>query len=178
MKISLVEAGLPSESPAWTAWTAGDERFAAPGVGLVSLASLVRDGDDVEIIDEKVSGPADKVEADVVGISFKTMNAFRAYQLADKYRKNGSRVVLGGLHSSLCPQEAAQHADVVAVGEGEGIWPQILNDLEAGTHRPVYVQPRPPAPIDDLPRQRFELLEHNGYLSHAVQTARGCSLTG
>lgn len=176
MKIALIEAGLPEDSLAWQAWVAKDGRFAVPSVGLVSLASLVRDGDEVELIDEKVSGPVQSIKVDLVGISYKTMNAARAYELADNLRSGGSRVVLGGVHASLCPEEAAQHADIVVAGEGESVWPQLLDDVDQGTYKPVYHSPPSPMPIDTLPRQRIELIDHSRYLFHQLQSARGCSL--
>jgi radical SAM superfamily enzyme YgiQ (UPF0313 family) len=176
MKIALIEAGLPGDGLPWRAWTTRDGRFTAPSVGLVSLASLARDGDEVEIIDEKVSGPADGVDAEVAGISFKSMNARRAYALADTLRARGVRVILGGLHASLCPEEAGRHADVVAVGEGEPVWRRVLDDVERGRFEARYDGPGTPAPIDTLPAQRVELLDHERYLLHSIQTARGCSL--
>ena len=159
MKIYLVEAGHATPSLAWNAWSADDGRFAAPSAGLVSLASLVRKHDQVEIIDEKVDGPVETLDADLVGISFKTMYAARAYELADSLRKQGTKVVLGGLHASLCPDEAAEHADIVVVGEAESVWPQLLDDVENGTEQPLYKASTPP-PIDSLPCQRVELLNH------------------
>ncbi len=176
MKVALVEAGGPLESPSWEVWAGPDGRFASPSVGLVSLASLVRDGDEVTIVDEKVSGPADGIEADLVGISYKTMYAPRAYRLADALRAKGTKVVLGGLHATLCPDEAAEHADIVVRGEGEAVWPKVLEDAANGSFQPLYRCPAPPAPVDGLPRQRVELIDHGRYLLHSVQSSRGCSL--
>src|SRR4051812_27768657 len=53
---------------------------------------------------------------DVVGISVNTKNAFRSYRMADEYRRRGSKVILGGIHPTACPDEAAEHADTVVVG--------------------------------------------------------------
>jgi radical SAM superfamily enzyme YgiQ (UPF0313 family) len=145
-------------------------------VGLVSLASLCRPDDEVRVLDEKASPFPEPLEADLVGISFKTMYADHAYALADRLRAGGVRVALGGLHASLCPAEAGAHADIVVAGEGEAVWPQVLADLDRGAARPLYRAPAPPAPIDGLPRQRVELMAHERYLLHSVQTARGCSL--
>ena len=104
MKISLIEAGRSRDGLPWKAWTGSDGRFAVPAVGLVSLASLVRDGDEVEIIDEKVAGPADDVRADLVGISFKTMDSGRAYELGDALQQPAAALVdLLGRISRLRP---------------------------------------------------------------------------
>lgn len=176
MKITLIDAGHPTDSLAWSAWKTGSGRFGVPTVGLVSLASLSRPDDEVTIIDEKTGAAADGVEADLVGISFKTMYAARAYELADSFRAKGTTVALGGLHASLCPDEAGRHADIVVVGEGEAVWPQILADVESGNAKSLYRSPQPPAAIDRLPEQKIDLLRHESYFMHGVQTARGCSL--
>lgn len=177
MRISLVDAGHPLPGRSWSNWTDG-ARFAMPSSGLVSIASLSREHDVVTIVDEKVDGPVDPsaLDADVVGISFKTIYADHAYRMADALRARGKKVVLGGVHATNCPEEAAEHADVVCVGEGETLWRPILDDLEAGTTKRIYTAPMSPrGPLKTLPWQRFELLRTDRYLVHAVQSARGCS---
>lgn len=177
MRIKLVDVGQPSSERSWTNWTDGD-RFAMASQGLVSIASLSRDHDDVAIHDEKVSGPADPdtEDAEIVGLSFKTQYASRAYELAAKYRARGKKVVLGGVHVTNVPEEAVEHGDVVCVGEGEPVWREILDDLEAGTERKVYRAPmNPRGPMNIYPRQRHELLDYRKYMVHAVQSARGCT---
>ncbi len=177
MKIKLIDVGHPMPGRSWTNWVEG-EKFAMPSSGLVSVASLSREHDEVEIIDEKVEGPVDPetLEADVFGLSFKTMYSARAYALADRLRARGKKVVLGGVHATNVPEEAAQHADVVCVGEGETLWRPILDDLEAGAAKRMYTAPMSPrGPLSTLPWQRFELLKNDRYLVHAVQSARGCS---
>jgi radical SAM superfamily enzyme YgiQ (UPF0313 family) len=177
MKIKLIDIGHPTPGRAWTNWAHGG-RFAMPSCGLVSVASLSRPHDEVEIIDEKVEGPVDPdtLEADVFGLSFKSMYAERAYAVADRLRARGKKVVLGGVHATNVPREAAQHADVVCVGEGEPLWRPVLDDIEAGTAKSVYRAPMSPrVPLDTLPRQRFELLKNDRYLVHSMQSARGCS---
>lgn len=177
MRIKLIDVGHPLPGRSWTNWVDG-ELFAMPSSGLVSIASLSRDHDEVEIHDEKVEGPVDEntLTADVVGLSFKTAYTERAYAIADRLRERGIKVVLGGVHATNVPEEAAQHADVVCVGEGETLWRPILDDLEAGTAKRIYTAPMSPrGPLSTLPWQRFELLKTDRYLTHAVQSARGCS---
>ena len=58
--------------------------------------------------------------------------ARRAYELAAWFRQRGARVILGGLHVQSCPDEAAPHADAIAVGDGVSLWPEILRDVAAG----------------------------------------------
>ena len=63
-------------------------------------------------------------------INFKTALAPRAYEIADIFRKKGKRVVLSGYHPSALPEEAAQHADSVIVGDAVTLWPVVIKDLE------------------------------------------------
>lgn len=177
MKIILVEVGTERDSFAWSAYFDTRGRFAMPSVGLLSLASLARPADEVRIIDEKVAAEVDSLDADVVGISFKSMYAKRAYALADRLRGQGVKVVLGGIHASLQPDQAAPHADVVVVGEGEAVWRQVLNDIEAGTQRTIYRPPQHPLKLDTLPRLPVGLVDHPRYMCHSTQSARGCSFT-
>ena len=175
MKISLIDAGVPRQNMSWTPWVDREGRYPVPPAGLVSLASLVPAHHQVEIIDEKVEGPVETVEADLVGLSFKTMYAKRAYALADRLMAEGKTVVLGGVHATLCPEEAARHGHIVVAGEGEAVWPRVLEDVERGKYQALYRAPTPPAPIDRLPRQRVELLKEDRYFFHATQSARGCA---
>src|SRR5262245_30139826 len=75
---------------------------------------------------------------EVVGITVHLTFAKRAYALADWYRARGAKVVLGGLHILSCPQEAAPHADSLAIGDGVRLWPAILKDIEQGYLKPIY----------------------------------------
>lgn len=178
MDILLVDAGHALPGRSWSNWIDGGGRFAMPSSGLVSVASVSRPHDVVRIHDEKVDGPIDPASAtaDVVGISFKTAYADHAYRMADAFRARGIPVVVGGVHATNVPEDAAQHADVVAVGEGETLWSRILDDLESGCAETFYRGPvAPRGPLDTLPRQRFELLHTERYMLHAVQSARGCS---
>ncbi len=136
------------------------DRFAMPSVGLLSIASLARQHDEVTIFDEKVTLIPPNFSADVVAISFKTMDSYRAYSLADSLRAKNIKVILGGIHASLIPEEATLHADVVVVGEAEGIWQSILNDIKFKTHKQIYYAPKKHVSLHDLPEQRVELLNH------------------
>ena len=93
MRIKLIDVGHPLPGRSWTNWVDG-ELFAMPSSGLVSIASLSRDHDEVEIHDEKVEGPVDEntLTADVVGLSFKTAYTERAYAIADRLRERAPRI--------------------------------------------------------------------------------------
>ena len=77
-------------------------------------------------------------EYDVIVILFKTSAAPRAYEVADKYRKNGKIVILSGTHPSALPNEAKKHADSIIIGSIEKLWPFVLKDLENNKLKPFY----------------------------------------
>lgn len=77
--------------------------------------------------------------ADLVGISFRYTAENRAYELADEFRRRGIPVVLGGPQPSMVPFRAIEHADAVAVGEAEELWPVIVSDAEKKKLRNFYV---------------------------------------
>jgi radical SAM superfamily enzyme YgiQ (UPF0313 family) len=110
----------------------------------------------------------------VVGITVHLTFAERAYALARWYRARGALVVLGGLHVLSCPEEAAPHADALAIGEGVQLWPQILRDVEAGALRPEYRADHL-RPYREDPPPRRDLLPRDGFLTTTSLIAtRGC----
>ncbi|MCL6590813.1 MAG: radical SAM protein [Firmicutes bacterium] len=76
---------------------------------------------------------------DLVGISIKSTTEPYAYDVADKFRGKGIPVILGGPHVTGTPFEALNHADAVAVGEGEKLWPVIIKDIKAHSLKQIYV---------------------------------------
>src|SRR5689334_9061774 len=84
-----------------------------PAIGLPVIANLTPPEWDVTYIDEEIGQTLD-LEAhdpDLVGISSMTSQAARAYELGDYFMKRGIKVVHGGSHPSVCPEEAALHGD-------------------------------------------------------------------
>ena len=82
-------------------------------------------------------------------------------------------MVLGGIHPTACPEEAAEHADAVVVGEAEDIWPTVVADAKRRALRPIY---RPPLPdLAAMPPARRDLFRSLRYIPFQVlQTMRGC----
>lgn len=111
---------------------------------------------------------------DLVGISVNTKTAAEAYRIADAYRRLGIPVVLGGVHASMVPSEAAKHASALVIGEAEGLWEQLLLDASLGRLQPTY---RHEHWIDlaGLPPPRRDIFRSRRYVPFdVVQTARGC----
>src|SRR5437763_702663 len=109
-----------------------------PPLGLATLAGYLGEDDEAALQDEHVEKLDLKDEPDLVAIEVYITSAYRAYEIADHYRRNGAHVALGGLHVTSLPDEAALHADTIFLGPGEDIWPIFLQDFRAGRPRPVY----------------------------------------
>jgi radical SAM superfamily enzyme YgiQ (UPF0313 family) len=140
-------------------------------LSLAYVASVTPSDWHVTIADEVFEDVATR-EADLIGITAFTSNINRAYELAARYRASGIKVVLGGIHASMLPEEALKYADAVVVGEAEGIWRRVLEDFENGRMSGAYTGPR----VDlesSPPRPRRDLLNPR-YLFQSVQTSRGC----
>lgn len=141
---------------------------------LAVLASLGPRDVDYSLVDERMEGISFAAAWDLVAITVETFTARRAYEIADTFRSLGVPVVLGGLHPSLAPEEAAPHADSVVVGDAEGVWEGLVEDLRRGRLAPRYrgATPSPPQ-AGRLPRS--DLYRGKGYLPLAiVQHGRGC----
>ncbi|MGH7140832.1 MAG: B12-binding domain-containing radical SAM protein [Pirellulales bacterium] len=143
---------------------------------LTTLAALVPDDLDVELtIQDEGVQPLDlDFEADLVGISCITGTALRGYAIADRLRSRGQRVVIGGVHATLVPDEAAEHADAVVVGYAENSWPQLLRDFSRGRLEKRYFLP-PGRRLAGLPHARRELLDKKKYTTiNSIEATRGC----
>jgi radical SAM superfamily enzyme YgiQ (UPF0313 family) len=147
-----------------------------PSLGLLTLAGLTPDGVDLEYVDvpNVLDAPWLPGEFDAVAISSFSAQIKEAYALADRYRAAGTKVILGGLHVAAVPHEAAMHADAIVIGEGEPLWPRVVDDLQRGTLDAVYDARRFRFGLASAPMPRFELLDMQKYNRITVQTTRGC----
>src|SRR5512141_2337748 len=112
--------------------------FRLQRVNLPLLAALTPPGHTVTIVDEAFVPDNTDQDVDLVGITVMTDVVPRAYNIADTYRRKGVKVVMGGIHATVLPDEALEHADAVVVGEAEGIWPQLLSDAASDQMRRLY----------------------------------------
>jgi len=147
-----------------------------PSLALTAIAGATPPHWQVRYWDENLlqgPPPADP-PPEVVGITVHLTFARRAYQLARWYRARGSKVVFGGLHIQSCPDEAAPHADAVAVGDGVQLWPAILKDIEMGTlKRRYHATYEGTYQLDPEPRR--DLVARDSFLTTTSLIAtRGC----
>ena len=147
-----------------------------PSLALTSIAATTPENWTVSYWDENLlqgSPPTDPFP-EVVGITVHLTFAERAYELARWYRERGAKVIFGGLHVVSCPEEAAPHADALAIGEGVQLWGQILRDVENGQLKPVY-QGDYRHPYRNDPAPRRDLLPRDEFLTTTSLIAtRGC----
>jgi radical SAM superfamily enzyme YgiQ (UPF0313 family) len=147
-----------------------------PTLALTSIAGATPPDWRVAYWDENLlQGPPPAAPTpQVLGISVHLTFARRAYELAAWYRARGARVVLGGLHVLSCPEEAAPHADALAIGDGVQLWPLILDDATAGRLQPRY-QASFERPYREDPPPRRDLLPRRSFLTTSSLIAtRGC----
>jgi radical SAM superfamily enzyme YgiQ (UPF0313 family) len=148
---------------------------ALPSLGLLTLAGLTDDRHTCTYLEVQDLSELERLPDafDLVAISSFSAQIREAYTLADRYRSIGIPVVLGGLHVTALPEEAAAHCDAVVVGEGEAVWPALLRDAEAGQLKARY---RQDATFDfaHAPVPAFRLLDLDRYNRLTVQASRGC----
>lgn len=149
-------------------------------LSLSTLAALADEPDiHYEIVDGSVDAIPMKADADLVGISVLTGTAPAAYRIADHYRRRGIPVVLGGVHVTILPGEALEHADAVVIGMAERAWPRLIADFRRGEMAEVYRDDPPSGDwLRDVPAPRRDLMRHSGYMMpNTVHATRGCKRT-
>ncbi len=146
---------------------------------LTTLASLIPEDVEAEvrIYDETAEKIPLEIDAELIGITCITGTAPRCYAYADYFRKRGKTVAIGGVHPSMLPNEAAEHADVVFTGFSEQTFPQFIHDYVKGEHKKFYHQ-NADFTIEGKPIPRRELLKSNRYITtKTVEAIRGCCHT-
>jgi radical SAM superfamily enzyme YgiQ (UPF0313 family) len=143
-------------------------------LNLPYIAAVTPPGVEVKIVDEAFEKINFDEEVNLVGITAQTPVIPRAYQIAKEFKKRGIPVVMGGVHASMLPQEALQHVDAVVVGEGEEVWPDLIEDLRRGQMKRIYAE-REFVSASTLPFPRRDLLNEKFYFPlKLLETTRGC----
>jgi len=112
------------------------------GMTLPYVSALTPRDIDVQIKDGMLEEITFRENCDLVGLSFMSHQAPRAYQLAAGFRQRGIPLVMGGFHATLAPDECQEHADALVLGEAEEAWPRLLSDFQAGRLSPRYQSPK------------------------------------
>jgi len=171
MKLLLILAKSPGS------FLGGVSKSGRAGFARLSLsivAALTPEDVDVRILDARVEAVNYDEPVDLVGITGLTSEIPHAYEIADGFRKKGTKVVMGGVHVSALPEEALQHADSVVVGEAELVWKQVIDDCRAGSLKRIYKADNF-IDMKDVPVPRRSLLNYEMYTSFStLQSTRGC----
>jgi radical SAM superfamily enzyme YgiQ (UPF0313 family) len=180
----LIRAGEPKERYALLLnpfypkdpYSSFGKHVLTPTLALTALAGATPRDWELRFWDENLlQGPPPYAPfPQVVGITVHLTFAKRAYELARWYRARGAKVVLGGLHMQTCAEEAYEHADAIAIGNGVLLWPQILKDIQEGCLQKVYrIGYEHPYSGEPLPRR--DILPRESFLTTSSLIAtRGC----
>jgi len=166
MKILLISPTVDAEKRT-------NKGLMLPQLALYILEGLTPKEHEVRIIEEESELVDLEQECDLVGISCMTANAPRAYELCREFKKRGKTVLLGGVHPTILPEEALEHADCVVVGEAEGVWDTLLKDFQKNELKERYHEPKPD--LAKYVRKDFKkILKNRLFKMIPVMTTRGC----
>jgi radical SAM superfamily enzyme YgiQ (UPF0313 family) len=162
----------------WESAISSAEYHKVEKTNLPLLAALTPPGHTIKIVDESFVPDNPGEDVDLVGITVMTELVPRAYRIAEDYRRRGAKVVMGGIHPTVLPEEALRYADAVVVGEGETSWPRLVMDAAAGRLQQIYC-PAAWTDLSTLPMPKRELYPRSVGRSYTptatgIETARGC----
>ena len=150
--------------------------FKLPILALPTVAAYTPAGCEVRMVDERIQKLDFDTDADLVGITSMTALAPRAYQIADAFKKRGKTVVMGGMHPSAMPEEALTHCDAVVVGEGEKIWPSLVEDFKQGKLKRIY-RAETLFDVAETVQPRWDIIDKSLYSPvDFIETTRGVPL--
>ena len=151
----------------------GERIFLLPPLTFPVLAAVTPPEYEIEVVEERVRPVDFNTHYDIVGLTYVTAFAPRAYEIADRFRQKGTVVVMGGPHATVCPDEALQHADMVVAGEAEELWPKLLNDFKNGQHQKIY-RSSELFNLAKFPRPRLEVIPREFTFRSSTLASRGC----
>lgn len=170
MKVKMILPALAeAENPFWRPI----KYSLFPPLGLATLAAYLSPDDEIDLQDQHVETLNLDDYPDLVIIQVYITNAYRAYKIADHYKSRGAYVLLGGLHVTSLPEEAAPHADTIFLGPGEETFPQFLKDFKNKSPKKVYRSTI--RTLDKIPPIRRDLIKRERYLvPNSIVVTRGC----
>jgi len=159
--------------PAEMAYQLNRDRTFSSGQ-LMTLAALAPPEFDIVIFEEQRGDCVDfNIQVDIACISLMTSQAPRAYAIADRYRQTGTKVIMGGIHPTVLPEEALAHADAVVAGEAEPVFSIVINDVLNNRSQGIY-RPTKLTPPEQIPAFKHNLFPRNIYDMALIKATRGC----
>ena len=147
-----------------------------PRLALPQLAAITPEDIQTKIIDEYTENIDFNTDADLIAISATTIQAPRAYQISEEFRKRGKKTIIGGMHASLVPDEAIKYADSILIGEAEGIWSELIKDFRNNSLKAIYQYNGEKIDITNITSPNLKKINLKKYKVpfRLVQTTRGC----
>lgn len=175
MKIDVIHPAHYSDDGSLVQAKGWVDRLGAylPHLGPPLIAALTPDRHEVRLVEEYLEDVNLDSDADVVALSGQIMQYDRCKDLSAAFRARGKKTVLGGYLPSMLPKRVEEFFDAVVVGEGDEVWPQILDDIEHGRLQKRY-QPTQPVDLSKLPVPRYDLIKKDRVVVYPVQATRGC----
>jgi len=175
MRLTLIMPKIPHNlSERFHTLHRGKKKLMYPSMTPYILAALTPPDIEVEIVDENIDELNFEKKADLVGISLSsTPVSPRVYEIAEEFRKRGSKVILGGIHASIMPEEAIKHADSVFIGEAEPMWKEVIEDFNRGNLKEFY-RSNNYADLSCQPILDDRFIKAERYVMGALQATRGC----
>jgi MoaA/NifB/PqqE/SkfB family radical SAM enzyme len=147
-----------------------------PAMGIPILINLLPPDVEWRIVDQNVEPVDFEDDADLVAISYFTPQAAYAHELGDELLRRGKTVIMGGMHPSVIPEDAAPHCTCLCVGEADLVFPRMLEDFRAGRLKPRYRAEELPAPHEIVPPRKgvFEVEDKYDWHASLISVTRGC----
>ena len=137
------------------------------------LKALTPKDIEIELYDDRVEEIPYDIDADLVGITMDSYTSARAYQIIENFRKRGIPTMAGGYHPSLMPDEVLTKVDSVLIGDAEGVWQNVIDDLRSGSLKQVYDGTDFKENFDTIPDR--SIFKGKKYIPlDLVQFGRGC----
>lgn len=166
MKILLI-------SPAREKHAYTNKGMMIPQLALFIIQGLTPKKHTVRIVEQEYMTVDYDEDCDVVGISCMTSNAVNGYKIAQEFKKRGKIIIMGGIHPTILPDEALQYADSVVIGEVEGVWEQVLIDIQNNNLQRTYNNPNPDL-SRYIPKDFSTLKSKRAFNILPLMTTRGC----
>jgi len=147
-----------------------------PALGIPILINLLPPDVSWRVMDENIEAIDYDDDADLFAISFFTPQAGYAYAVGDKLKARGKRVIMGGMHPSMIPDDCVPHCDSICVGEADLLWPRIVEDARKGSLLPIYRNSSFPEPDQIVSAKRgiFDIQDKYDWHASLVSITRGC----
>lgn len=142
-------------------------------LAIARLASLTPKDVKLEFFDDRIEEINYQTKTDLVAINIETYTAKRAYEIAAIFKKFGKKIIMGGFHATLIPEEVINYSDSILVGEAENLWQDVLYDLKNNKLKKIYKANERPTLEGIMPDRN--IYKDKDYLKLGlVETGRGC----